>query len=928
MAYFNLPFGIRISNSEPLDGDRYIAANEAAKNLLITNSRSYEGLQVYQVNTKKLYLLTGSTSSDWMEVGSGGGISGDFLALSGGTMLNTNLVTNLNANFLSGRTSDYFQSASGMTDYSLSTHTHSIYLALAGGTLTGWLYGTTIDITGKITASNIETNNVSYTTRLGVGSGHNEDETGERRNIFIGYNAGYSTSTATDNIFIGLQSAIMNSIGSQNIFIGRATGWSNDGNSNVFIGYQSGYYNTGSNSVFIGSQAGMNEVGGNKLYISNTITSNPLIYGEFDNSILKINGSLYVSTMTNSVTTSLVYYNTNTSGLTYGAIPSATPAGSNTQVQYNTGGTFGASSNLTFNGTDLSVYGSITGRDLEANSATTQSTRLGYQSGHFEDSGGTRYNIFIGYFAGYTNTTGNRNTYVGISAGFNGNVAQWNTFIGSRAGYSNISGQQNTYVGIQAGQASTGSNNTYIGGMSANNNVTGSGNVFIGNESGKYETGSNTLIIDNQDRYYENTGRTYCLVYGTFASTPSNQFLTVNGYFGALNIETNPTSLTTRLGIGAGSGEAETSIRRNVFIGYQAGISTIAQADNTYIGYQAGYTANAGQNVHIGSYCGKLQTGGLNVFIGYDTANVSSSSSYNTIVGWGAGKGLASVGENTFIGYQAGAVYAGGTSIMIGNGVGRIQTAGSANVYIGNESAYSNVNGQTNIFIGYRAGYYETGSNKLFIDNQIRSSEVGSRNNSLIYGEFSSTLTNQLLKINGNLYVSGMTNGATTYMVYYDTGTTKLTYGTFSGGGGGSVLLAKFYTDSSTVGTSNTDLYTYNMPSGTLTTDGDTIEANFTLYGTVTTGSVDFAFYTNGASSSMTFNGTSGINKVNVKIVRVSSSTVRITTSFIPWLYYEANTIYTEVTGLNLSTTGYDLILSGTASTGYIMAKMGYILKI
>ena len=45
-------------------------------------------------------------------------------------------------------------------------------------------------------------------------------------------------------------------------------------------------------NVFIGNMAGYNEEGSHKLYIANTKTDNPLIYGEFDNNIVKIHGQL------------------------------------------------------------------------------------------------------------------------------------------------------------------------------------------------------------------------------------------------------------------------------------------------------------------------------------------------------------------------------------------------------------------------------------------------------------------------------------------------------------------------------------------------------------------------------------------------------------------------------------------------------------
>ncbi len=73
MSNFNLPFGVRISNNDPIDKDRYIASDISTRDSIITGNRSFEGLQVYVESEKKLYILTGSTVSDWQEVGSGGG---------------------------------------------------------------------------------------------------------------------------------------------------------------------------------------------------------------------------------------------------------------------------------------------------------------------------------------------------------------------------------------------------------------------------------------------------------------------------------------------------------------------------------------------------------------------------------------------------------------------------------------------------------------------------------------------------------------------------------------------------------------------------------------------------------------------------------------------------------------------------------------
>ena len=50
--------------------------------------------------------------------------------------------------------------------------------------------------------------------------------------------------------------------------------------------------------MFIGYRAGFYETGSNKLYIANDDTTTPLIYGEFDNEILNVNGKLKPNSIT------------------------------------------------------------------------------------------------------------------------------------------------------------------------------------------------------------------------------------------------------------------------------------------------------------------------------------------------------------------------------------------------------------------------------------------------------------------------------------------------------------------------------------------------------------------------------------------------------------------------------------------------------
>ena len=66
---------------------------------------------------------------------------------------------------------------------------------------------------------------------------------------------------------------------------------------NTVIGQRNGTGQAvlGDDNVFLGYNAGFNETGSSKLYIANSNTTTPLIYGEFDNGVLNVNGELQVN---------------------------------------------------------------------------------------------------------------------------------------------------------------------------------------------------------------------------------------------------------------------------------------------------------------------------------------------------------------------------------------------------------------------------------------------------------------------------------------------------------------------------------------------------------------------------------------------------------------------------------------------------------
>lgn len=119
----------------------------------------------------------------------------------------------------------------------------------------------------------------------GVGKGALYTTTSGNLNTAIGQDAGYQNSTGAENVFIGQNAMSTNATGSNNVAIGRNAGRNG--------GSRSG-------NIYIGHSAGHGASGDNKLYIENSNSSSPLIYGEFDNDIVAVNGSLGVGTQSPS----------------------------------------------------------------------------------------------------------------------------------------------------------------------------------------------------------------------------------------------------------------------------------------------------------------------------------------------------------------------------------------------------------------------------------------------------------------------------------------------------------------------------------------------------------------------------------------------------------------------------------------------------
>ena len=135
---------------------------------------------------------------------------------------------------------------------------------------------------------------------IAIGEASLVSNTTGNRNIGIGTAVLSSNTTGSDNIALGYGAGDINNTGSQNVFLGSSAGSGTGTNgqpkaNNVIIGHEAGRNNNSDANVFLGFQAGYNETGSNRLYIENSNSASPLLYGEFDNDLLRINGTLNIN---------------------------------------------------------------------------------------------------------------------------------------------------------------------------------------------------------------------------------------------------------------------------------------------------------------------------------------------------------------------------------------------------------------------------------------------------------------------------------------------------------------------------------------------------------------------------------------------------------------------------------------------------------
>jgi len=362
-------------------------------------------------------------------------------------------------------------------------------------------------------------------------------------------------------------------------------------------------------------------------------------------------------------------------------------------------------------------------------------------------------NLFLGIDAGRNNAVsgaeGTYNTFLGYGAGYSNTSGEKNLAIGGLSGYYNETGDNNICIGKEAYVGTSGnsaSNQVAIGYYTLKDNTTGHSNIAIGayalrnNTTGTYNAGIGRSAL------FCNETSNFNLAIGYFS-----QYLSTaekNTSIGYYSMYENTTG-TQNLAIGEQAARYNQTGSYNISIGNGAGrgASGNSHSYNTFMGYRAGYDiTTGGSNVALGSSAlANLTSGSNNMSIGVNTLLLTTTQSGNVAVGTSALYNNTAAG-NLALGHNAGYTNStGADNIFIGSDSGKFKSTGSSNICIGDksgqgtsgQSAYANntligvqsglalTTGSNNLLFGYLTGdNLTTGANNILIGYDLNASAV------------------------------------------------------------------------------------------------------------------------------------------------------------------------------------------------------------
>lgn len=274
------------------------------------------------------------------------------------------------------------------------------------------------------------------------------------------------------------------------------------------------------------------------------------------------------------------------------------PAGSNTQIQFNNSGAFGASANLTFASDTLAVNGVSVGRG----------------------AGAVATNTAIGASALLQNATAANVVAVGNSAMERMKSINPNTALGSQALQGsavpvNNSGSWNVAVGDQALSAITsGNSNVAVGSSALPALLSSTFTTAVGYQAGlKLTTGGYNTVVGAEALAENLTGNHFTAL----------GYRAMGRMQGAYNTAVGPDAMrgstftanntgTYNIALGSDTLASLSTGNNNIAIGHEALNAITTNSNNTAVGYRAGKSITTGQkNTIVGGFTG-LQ-GGLDI---------------------------------------------------------------------------------------------------------------------------------------------------------------------------------------------------------------------------------------------------------------------------------------------------------------------------
>ena len=441
---------------------------------------------------------------------------------------------------------------------------------------------------------------------VAIGYKASEEVTGSN-NTAVGFFAlGGEGGVATANTALGAFSASRNIDGYSNVTIGMYADQKNeDGFNNTIIGTKAGLdapRNLASRSgrVFIGYNSGALDSGDNTLYIENSNSITPLIYGEFDNDILRVGGQLQIGSSDDATAGSIYAF-----PVVDGTSGQALVTDGSGNVSWGTVSGGGADTqDLSINNTtaDLSLVdgGTVeikTIADSDDNTLIQVEETANDDIIRFDIGGTERLRMVGGRFE-VPNSGGS--VLIGENTGITDDlVNRQNVLIGKDVATNVTTGASNAYHGA---------NNVGLGNATLRDLTTGIGNVALGHNALQTNaTSSNNVAIGRDAMQDAGNVRNSVAIGYAAADAMTGDANTAVGY---LSMGWGGGTGTYNTGLGAYSGNRITNGSENVTIGANSDYWNNVGSNNTIIGAEAGFSTGSNRSasgrVMLGHSAGKL----------------------------------------------------------------------------------------------------------------------------------------------------------------------------------------------------------------------------------------------------------------------------------------------------------------------------------